>query len=68
MKNSKINNETDFIKIYNDKEEKYFNNEGVEIYKDDEKIKNVDLERLPETIGDYIKNQYSLENVYYVKK
>ena len=68
MKNSKINNENDFIKIYNDKEEKYFNNEGVEIYKDDEKVKNVDLERLPETIGDYIKNQYSLENVYYVKK
>lgn len=68
MKNAVIEIQDNFIKIYNDKEEKYFNNEGIEISKDDEIIKNNEVKGLPANIGEYVKTQYSLDNAFYVKR
>ena len=68
MKDANINNETGFMKIYNEKEEKYFDNDGNEISGDDEVIKETDYIQMPNNIGEYTKIQYSLEDVYYVKK
>jgi len=68
MKGAIIDNRKEFIKIYNDKKEKYFNNEGKEIFPEDEIIKKSKLNDLPEKIGEYVKTQYSLDNAFYVKK
>ena len=68
MKDANIDDQDNFIKIYNVKEEKFFDNDGKEISKDDEIIKNNNLKELPATIGEYVKTQYSLENAFYVKK
>ena len=68
MKNANIDIQDNFIKIYNDKDEKYFDNEGKEISKNDEIVKNNDINAIPNNIGEYVKTQYSLDNVFYVKK
>ena len=68
MKDANIDNQDNFIKIYNDKEEKYFDNNGKELSKDNEIIKSNETNGLPVNIGDYIKTQYSLDNAFYVKK
>jgi len=68
IKDAVIDNQESFIKIYNKKEQKYFNNVGKEISKDDEIIKNSEAKGLPSEIGDYVKTQYSLDYIFYVKK
>ena len=68
MKNANIDIQDNFIKIYNDKDEKYFDNEGKEISKNDEIVKNNDINAIPNNIGEYVKTQYSLDNAFYVKK
>ena len=54
----------DYIIIKSNDEKKYFDNNGNEI-KD---ISNLKREDYPEKIGDYYKEQVTIENVYYVKK
>ena len=68
IKKANIDNEDNFIKLYNDKEEIYLNNDGQKISKEDDLVKKAELNKQPDNIGDYNKEQYSLENVYYVKK
>lgn len=68
MKDANIDIQEDFIKIYNDKDEKYFDNQGNEILADNEIVKNSKASTLPAKIGDYIKTQYSLDNAFYMKK
>ena len=68
MKDANIDIQDSFIRVYNDKEEKYFDNEGKEISKNDEIVKTNETKSLPKSIGEYVKTQYSLDNVFYVKK
>jgi len=68
MKNANIDIQDSFIKVYNDKEEKYFDNDGKEISKNSESVKNNELKGLPSVISEYVKTQYSLDNAFYVKK
>lgn len=67
MKNANIDIQDNFIKIYNDKEEKYFDNDGKEISENSEIVKNNDKNGIPNNIGEYVKTQYSLDNIFYVK-
>lgn len=67
MKNSNINLEKEYIKIYNDKETKYLDNNGKEISEDSEAVVNSNKVTLPEKIGDYKGVAYSLEEIYYEK-
>lgn len=68
MKNAIIDNQDNFIKVYNNKQEKYYNNQGIEIAKDDQVIKNNIEKGLPTNIGNFVKMQYSLDNAFYVTK
>ena len=68
MKNARIDNEDNYIKVYNNELERYFDNQGNEIEPDEEIIKETVSKELPATIGDYVKTQYSLDNAYYMKK
>lgn len=54
----------DYIIIKSNDEKKYFDNNGNEI-KD---VSNLKRENYPEKIGDFEKEQVTIENVYYVKK
>lgn len=68
MKNAKFENNDNYIKLYNDKETKYLDNNGNEISEDNEMIKNENIKGLPNEIDNYTKVQYSLDNAYYIKK
>ena len=68
MKNARFENNDNYIKLYNDKETKYLDNNGNEISEDNEIIKNENIKGLPNEIDDYTKVQYSLDNAYYIKK
>ena len=68
MKNANIDIQDNFIKVSNDKEEKYFDNQGKEISKNSEIVKNNEVKGLPSVISEYVKTQYSLDNAFYVKK
>lgn len=63
-KNPNIKVEKDYIVIQNEDEKMYFDNSGKEI-KD---ISGLKRENYPDKIGDYSKEQITVENVYYVKK
>ena len=68
MKNANIDVQDDYIRVYNNKEEKYFDNSGKEISKNSEVVKNNEMKGLPSSINEYVKTQYSLDNAFYVKK
>ena len=65
LKSAKIQNKINYIKVYNDKEEKYFDKDGNKIKENSEIIQNELLSELPEKIGEYTKIQYSLDDAYY---
>ena len=67
MEDAIIDSQENSIKVYNDKEEKYFDNNGEEISEDSDIVKNGLLKSFPTTIGDYTRRQYSLDSIYYVK-
>ena len=54
----------DYIIIIDHEEKMYFENNGYEI-QDTSKLKK---ENYPDKIGDYSKEQVTVENVYYIKK
>ena len=54
----------DYIIINNNDEKIYFDNNGNKI----EDISNLKKENYPDKIGDYFKQQVTVENVYYVRK
>ena len=56
--------EDDYIEISNDKEKIYLDNNGNKI-QDTTSLKK---QNYPEEIGEYKKEQITLENVYYIKK
>ena len=66
-KNAIVQNEINYIKIYNQKEEIYLDSNGNKIEKSS-KIVEDDLKRkLPEKIKEYKKQQNSLDDAYYEK-
>ena len=65
MENAIVNNEDNYIEIYNDDENKYFNENGEEINEDSEIIKNHTIKSFPDEINNYTKVQESLDEVYY---
>ncbi len=68
MQNAIIENEDEYIKVYNnDKEEIYFDKEGNKIEANSQLVQDNKVQGLPEKIGKYEKVQYSLENAYYVE-
>lgn len=64
--NIKINEE--YIVISNKERVVYLDNNGNEIEENSSIIENNKKKSIPETVGEYKKEQYSLENIYYVKK
>ena len=68
MKDASIQNEDNYIKIYNKNEEKYLDKDGNIIDSESEIVKNNLKRKLPEKIGEYKKQQISLDDVYYEKK
>ena len=67
IKCPKIENNVNYIKIYNDKETIYLDKDGNKIKENSEIIEDEKSKELPETIGEYKKFQYSLDDVYYTK-
>lgn len=62
MENATLNNNNDdYIEIYNDDDNQYFDSDGNELSQDSEIIKNT----FPDEIGDYEKVQQSLNEIYY---
>ena len=54
----------DYIIIIDNEEKMYFDNNGNKI----QDLSNLKKENYPDKIGDYSKEQVTIENVYYVKK
>lgn len=63
MKNANISIEEDYIIVSNEDEKIYIDNSG-KIINSTEGLKK---EKYPSEIGDYKKEQYTIENIYYVK-
>lgn len=67
MKSAKVQNENNYIKVSNKKEEIFLDKDGNKIEKESN-IVEIDLKRkLPEKIGEYKKQQNSLDDVFYEK-
>lgn len=67
MKNARVQNQNNYIKVYNSKESIYLDKEGNKIEESAEIVQNELKTQLPDKIGEYKKVQYSLEDVYYEK-
>ena len=67
LKNARIEDNDNYVKVYNDKENKYFDDNGKEISEDNEIITE-SIKGLPSKIDNYVKVQYSLDNAYYIQK
>ena len=67
MKSANVQNENDFIKIYNKKEEIFLDRDGNKIEEKSNIVENDLKRKLPQIIGKYKKKQDSLDNVYYEK-
>lgn len=65
MKSATIQNEEDFVKIYNKKEKVFLDKDGNKIEENSEVVKNNLEKKLPEKIGDYKKQQITLDEVFY---
>ena len=68
MEGATIENETNYIRIYNEDEERFFDINGNELEKDSDQLKDLLIREIPANIGEYEKVQYSLDDVYYVKE
>ena len=64
MKNANINRQEDYIIVSNENEKVYLDNNG-NIINDTTNIKQVNN---PDKIGEYEKEQISIEKIYYIKK
>ena len=62
---ARVQNQKNYIRIYNDKEEIYLDKDGNKIDKNSEIVKKELQSELPEKIKDYSRMQYSLDDVYY---
>ena len=67
MKSAKVQNENNYIKVSNKKEEIFLDKDGNKIEKESNIVENDLKRKLPEKIGEYKKQQNSLDNVYYEK-
>ena len=67
MKSARVHIKTEYVKIYNEDEEEYLDNQGNKLESDSEYIKNAQANELPDSIKDYDKFQYSLDDVYYTQ-
>lgn len=65
MKSAKIQNQKNYLKVYNDKKEVFLDAEGNEIKENDDIVQKEIKSELPEKIQGYNKVQYSLEDAYY---
>jgi len=65
MKSAVIQNEDEFVKIYNKKEEIYLDKNGNKIEKNSEIVQNNLNKKLPEKIGKYKKQQITLDDAFY---
>ena len=65
LKSAKVNNKTNYVKIYNDEETIFLDKEGNKLEENSEIVQTELKTELPETINGYKKVQYSLEDVYY---
>ncbi len=65
MKSAVIQNEDNFVKIYNQKEEVFLDKDGNKIDEKSEIIQNNLKKKLPEKIGNYKKQQITLDDVFY---
>lgn len=66
--NVEIDNKEEYIKLTSDNEVEYFDKDGNKISENDEIVKNTNLYTEPDSIGKYKKEQYTLNDVYYIKK
>ena len=65
IKSAVIQNEDNFMKIYNKKEEVYLDKDGNKIEKNSEIVQNDLNKKLPEKIGKYKKQQITLDDAFY---
>ena len=63
MENANISIEEDYIIVSNSDEKTYIDNNGKVI----DSTEGLKKEKYPSEIGDYKKEQYTIEDVYYVK-
>ena len=65
MEKATINNEKEYVKIYNDSVTKYFDKDGNEVSENSDLIKDAMKRSFPDEIKDYKKVQESLDDIYY---
>ena len=65
MKSAIIQNEDNFVKIYNKKEDIFLDKDGNKIEENSEIVQNDLKKKLPEKIGNYKKQQITLDDVFY---
>ena len=68
MKSAKVQNENNYIKVSNKNEEVFLDKDGNKIEKESSIVENDTKRKLPEKIGEYKKQQNSLDDVFYEKK
>ena len=68
LENAKLSNEEGYVEITKDLEKIYLDADGNKIDANAEVVKKAELLKEPDTIGDYKKIQFTLENVYYTKE
>lgn len=68
MDSSRLDINSEYVKIYNENgDEAFLDNDGNLLEKNSDYIKNALKRELPETINNYKKYQYSLDDVYYIE-
>ena len=65
MKPATLQNEDNYVKMYNKKETAYLDKDGNKIDENSEIVQNELKRKLPEKIGDYKKQQITLDDVFY---
>ena len=67
MKSATVQNENNYVEIYNGKEKVFLDKDGKIIEETSEIIQNDIKKKIPEKIGDYKKKQDTLDDAYYEK-
>ena len=67
MNSAKVDNKNNYIRVYNDDKQEFFDIDGNKIEENSGIIQNEKQTELPNKIGDYKKNQYALDDAYYTK-
>ena len=65
MKSASIQNENNFVQIYNEKEKAFLDKDGNKIEETSEIVQQDLNKKLPQQIGKYKKQQITLDDVYY---